>query len=88
MEVPAIRARLSCNRIEEAANISSWMAPVDPSTKDSLLEEDLAVLNATGGTWVYELPRTLFNNTTSATVHATSIDLACYGTAPSLTREM
>ena len=79
LQVPAIRARLKCNPIEEISNISSWLEPVNLTEHESsMLPEDIARLKSTGGLQVYTLPSSIFENSSSkTTTFSPSTYVAC-----------
>lgn len=67
LQVPAIRARLECNSIEEISNVSSWLEPANLTREGSILPEDIARLEGTGGLQLYKLPIDIFENSSSET---------------------
>jgi hypothetical protein len=67
LQVPAIRARLECNSIEEISNVSSWLEPANLTRGESILPEDIARLESTGGLQLYALSIGIFENSSSAT---------------------
>jgi hypothetical protein len=73
LNVPAIRSRLSCRMIEEIANVSSWVTPVNISNgRKFYLPSDFALINGTGKTKAYQLNERLFEGTDSHTTLLTT----------------
>jgi hypothetical protein len=67
LQVPAIRARLECNPIKEISNVSSWLDSVNITQDRSILADDIARLESTGGLQLYKFPVGIFENSPSQT---------------------
>ncbi|KAF2824341.1 hypothetical protein CC86DRAFT_354293 [Ophiobolus disseminans] len=81
LNVPAIRARLSCRVIDEIGNMSSWIQPVN-ITKDPGIYKpsEITMINGTGKMMSYQLMQTMFAGTDSHTsVLPKSKEATCCG---------
>ena len=68
VNLPAIRARLSCRVVEELANTSSWIKPVNISRDASMYKpSELAQIKGTGKMMSYQLTPRMFAGTDSHT---------------------
>lgn len=68
VSVPAIRARLNCEAIEELRNISSWISSVNLTNEgNEYRPSDFAQINETGRTKAFSLLSDLFKETESHT---------------------
>lgn len=67
MKVPAIKARLECNPVEQVSTISSWLGVTNLTDEGSIIDEYIARLNSTSDLELYYFPGGIFENSSSQT---------------------
>ncbi|RAR01866.1 hypothetical protein DDE82_006204 [Stemphylium lycopersici] len=78
MNVPAIKARLECNPVEQVSTTSSWLGVANLTDENLVTDEHIARLNSTGGLELYYLTGVIFENSSSqTTVLSDSRRVAC-----------